>query len=249
MKKIISLFIRYPFYANLIIAVFIIAGGYSFINMKKAYFPERESRYLTISISYPGASPKEMEEGLTTRIEEAIRGIVGINEINSTSSENSARVRIETTGEYDIDETLTEVKNAVDAISAIPANAEKPVIYKQRSMSTAMRLALSGDVDILTLKQYADQIENDFLSSGIVTQVSISGYPAIEISVESTEQDLLRYNLTFDEISRAISMNNRDFSAGMIKSDEEEIMIRSRSRSVDPDQIGNIILRANDNGN
>jgi len=248
MKKLITLFIRYPFYANLIIAVFIIAGGYSFINMKKAYFPERESRYLTISISYPGASPKEMEEGLTTRIEEAIRGIVGIKEINSTSSENSARVRIETTGEYDIDETLTEVKNAVDAISALPVNAEKPVIYKQRSRSTAMRLALSGDVDILTLKQYADQIENDFLSSGIVTQVAISGYPAIEISVESTEQDLLRYNLTFDEISRAISMNNRDFSAGMIKSDEEEIMIRSRSRSVDPDQIGNIILRANDNG-
>ena len=248
MKKLISVFIRYPFYANLIIAVFIIAGGYSFINMKKAYFPERESRYLNITISYPGASPKEMEEGLTTRIEEAIRGIVGIKEITSTSSENSARVRIETTGEYDIDETLTEVKNAVDAISVFPVAADKPVIYKQRSRSTAMRLALSGDVDILTLKQYADQIENDFLSSGIVTQVAISGYPAIEISVESTEQDLLRYNLTFDEISNAISMNNRDFSAGMIKSDEEEIMIRSRSRSVDPDQIGNIILRANNNG-
>ena len=158
MKKIISLFIRYPFYANLLVAVFIIAGSYSFLNMKKSFFPERESRFLTISISYPGASPKEMEEGLTTRIEEAVRGIVGIKEINSTSSENSARVRIETTGEYDLDETLTEVKNAVDAISAFPVDAEKPVIYKQRSISTAARLALSGDVDLLTLKQYGDGI-------------------------------------------------------------------------------------------
>ena len=248
MKKIISLFIRYPFYANLLVAVFIIAGLYSFLNMKKSFFPERESRYLTISISYPGASPKEMEEGLTTRIEEAVRGIVGIKEINSTSSENSARVRIETTGEYDLDETLTEVKNAVDAISAFPVDAEKPVIYKQRSISTAARLALLGDVDLLTLKQYSDEIENDFLSSGLISQVSISGYPALEISVEVKEQDLLRYNVTFDEISNAISTNNKDISAGQIKSDEEEIMIRSRARSVDPNDIANIILRANENG-
>ncbi|MFC1608275.1 efflux RND transporter permease subunit, partial [Candidatus Latescibacterota bacterium] len=248
MKKLVSLFVRYPFYANLIIAVFLIAGLSSFLNMKKAYFPERESRRLSISVSYPGASPKEMEEGLTTRIEEAVRGIVGIKEINSTSSENRTSIQIETTGEYDIDETVQEVKNAVDSISAFPAGAEKPVIYKRRSRASAMRLSLSGDVDLLTLKQYADEVENDFLSSGIITQVSISGYPALEISVESTEQDLLRYNLTFDEISRSISMNNRDFSAGMIKSDEEEIMIRSRARSVDPDDIGNIILRANDDG-
>ena len=75
MKKVISLFIKYPFYANLIIGVFLIAGAYSFLNMKKSFFPERESRYINISVFYPGASPKEMEEGLTTRIEEAVRGI------------------------------------------------------------------------------------------------------------------------------------------------------------------------------
>ena len=79
-----------------------------------------------------------MEEGLTTRIEEAIRGIVGIKEINSTSSENFARIRIETTGEYDIDETLRDVKNAVDAISSFPVDAEKPVVSKLRTTTPAI---------------------------------------------------------------------------------------------------------------
>jgi len=248
MRNLVKTFVKYPFFANLIVVVLLIAGGLSFANMKKSFFPERESRDLSVSISYPGASPKEMEEGITTRVEEAIRGLVGIKEITSTSSENSARVRIETTGEYDIDETLREVKNAVDAISAMPTAAERPIIYKRRTTTPAMRLGISGNVDLMTLKQHAQNIEDDFMSSGVMSQVSIGGYPSLEISVEVTEQDLLRYNLTFDMLQNAISQNNRDISAGQIKSLKEEILIRSRARSVDPDVIGDIILRANDDG-
>ena len=248
MKKLIATFVNYPFYANLIVAFLIIAGGYSFLHMKKSFFPERASRNMSISVSYPGASPKEMEEGITTRIEEAIRGIVGIKEFTSTSSENSARIDIETTGEYDLDETLQEVKNAIDAISSMPQDAERPVIYKRRTTTPAMFIGLSGDVGLETLKTYAQQIEDDFLASGVMSQVNLSGYPDLEISVEVTEENLLRYNLTFDEISAAIANNNRDISAGQIKSEDEEILIRSRARSVDPNDIANIILRANDDG-
>ncbi len=248
MKKLLTTFVKYPFYANLVVALLLIAGGWSFSNMKKSFFPERESRMMAVTISYPGASPKEMEESITTRIEEAIRGIVGIKEINSTSSENFARVSIETTGEYDIDETLREVKNAVDAISSFPTDAEKPVVSKLRTRTPAMYVGLSGNVDLKTLKTIAQRIEDDFMTSGVMSQVSVSGYPALEISVEARENDLLRYGLTFDEISRAISMNNRDISGGTIKSPEEEILIRTRARSVDPDHIGNIVLRANEDG-
>ncbi|MCF8302722.1 MAG: efflux RND transporter permease subunit [Bacteroidales bacterium] len=248
MKKLVALFVKYPFYANIIIGILLLAGGLSVISMNKSFFPERSSRNITISVFYPGASPEQMEEGITMRIEQAIRGIVGIREITSTSSENSARVNIETTGEYDIDETLMEVKNAVDGISGFPVDAERPIISKQRSITSALRLGLYGNVDLLTLKKHADDIEQDFLNSGIVSQVQISGYPPLEISVETSEEDLLRYNLTFDQIAQAISQNNRDFSAGLLRSDEQEILIRARERSVDPDEIGNIIIRARNDG-
>jgi multidrug efflux pump subunit AcrB len=109
-------------------------------------------------------------------------------------------------------------------------------------------MGLSGDVDLMTLQKLAEEIENDFLNSGIVSQLTITGFPDLEISVEITEENLLRYNLTFSEIANAIAQNNIDLSGGMIKSDEEEILIRSRSRSVDPAKISDIILRANPNG-
>ncbi len=66
--------------------------------------------------------------------------------------------------------------------------------------------------------------------------------------MEIKEEELLRYNITFDEIVRAIQNNNQDVSGGEIKSEEEEYLIRLRSRSADPNKIGNIILRGETNG-
>ena len=248
MRKLVEQFVRFPFYANLVIVFLLIVGGLSMNAMKKSFFPERPSRMLYVSVFYPGASPVEMEEGVTSRIEEAVRAIPGIYEITSTSSENSARVIIEIIPGYDIDEALIEVKNAVDGISSFPTAAERPIVFKRRTTSPAMRLLVTGDVDLLTLKSYAQQIEEEFLSSGLISQISISGYPPLEISVEAKEEDLLRYGITFSEMQSAISQNNSDVSGGQIRSMEEELIIRLRSRSADPNKIGEIILRAKPDG-
>ncbi len=248
MKKAVEIFVRFPIYANLILIFLIVVGGLSLVSMKKSFFPERETHLLSVSVFYPGASPVEMEEGITSRVEEAIRGIPGIYEITSVSSENSSRVSIEFEPEYDIDEALIEVKNAVDGISALPTAAERPIVSKRRTTSPAMRLIITGNVDLLTLKSYAQQVEEDFLSSGLISQVSISGYPDLEISVEAKEEDLLRYGFTFNELQNAIANNNKDVSGGQLRSDEEELLIRLRSRSSDPNKIGDIILRANPDG-
>jgi len=248
MRKAIELFVRFPIYANLAVFFIIVVGGISMYSMKKSFFPETESRFLSVTVSYPGASPIEMEEGVTSRIEEAVRGIPGIYEITSVSSENVARVSIEIQPRYDMDEALIEVKNAVDGISAFPTAAERPIVSKRRTTSPAMRLLITGDVDLLTLKSYAQQVEEDFLASGYISQFSMSGFPPIEISVEAKEEDLLRYGITFNQLQMAISENNRDVSGGQIRSMEEELLIRLRSRSADPNKIGEIIVQANPDG-
>ncbi len=248
MKKLISTFIKYPFYANIILFIILVIGAISFVSMNRSFFPEFSEKYINISVFYPGASPKEMEEGITVRIEEALRGIAGIKEVTSTSSENMTAVRVEITGEYDIDETLMEVKNAVDGITSFPVDAEKPIVNKQRATTFAIFMSLSGNVDLLTLKKYANEIEQDLYNSGVISQINIGGFPAIEISVEISEENLLRYNLTFDEVSRAIAQNNLDISGGQIRSEKEEIMIRSRYRTVKPEEIEQIIIRGNPDG-
>ncbi len=248
MRKIIETFVKHKFYANLIVIFLLIAGSLSFMNMKKSFFPERKTRSISVRLSYPGASPKEMEESMTTRVEQAIRGLVGIKETSSKSSENFAVVNITTTGEYDIDETLRDVKNAVDSISSFPADMERPVVSKNRTTTQALYMGLSGDVSLKTLKDYAQEIEDDLYASGLMSQISINGYPSLEISVEIDEEELLRYKLTPSDIANAIAKNNRDISGGMLRSTKEEILIRSRARSVDPEKIGEITVRSTKDG-
>ncbi|RLD49629.1 MAG: AcrB/AcrD/AcrF family protein, partial [Bacteroidetes bacterium] len=105
-----------------------------------------------------------------------------------------------------------------------------------------------GDVDLLTLKQYANEIEFDMYNSGVMSQITLGGFPELEISVEISEENLRRYNLTFDDVSKAIRSNNQDISGGQIRSEKEEIMIRSRYRTVKPEKIEQIIIRGNPDG-
>ncbi|MTI20533.1 efflux RND transporter permease subunit [Fulvivirga sp. RKSG066] len=247
-KNLVAYFVKYPILANILIALTLIGGIVALSSTKKSFFPTRPDKNINIQVAYPGASPEEMEEGVTLKVEEALVSIAGIDEIISTSSENSANITIVTLESYDIDEVYTDVKNAVDGISSFPVSAEKPIIFKQRQRSTAQWLGLTGDVDLKTLEIYSEEIKDDLLASGVVSQVNISGLSPLEISIEVSEENLSRFGITFDEVANAVRLNNRDISAGSIKSSSEEILIRSKAKETDASRIGEIIVRSNEDG-
>ena len=130
MRKLIGYFIKNTIYANAIIIITAIAGILSLSMMPRSFFPEMSPNKIYVNVAYPGASPEEIEEGITTRIEESLNGIEGIKEITSASSENYSSVTIEIYEDIDIDETLQNVKNSVDAIYSFPQGAEKPIVRR-----------------------------------------------------------------------------------------------------------------------
>ena len=247
MKRIIAFFIQHPLWANSLIVLTVIFGLLSMFNLGTSFFPELIPNQIYVKVAYPGASPLEMEEGVTIKIEEAVRGINDIDEIQSVSMENTATVTIIALQGSDMDNMLQEVKNAVDGINSFPEGAEKPIVYKQKSHPMSERaatLTLAGDVDRYTLKEYADEFEDRLLRSKEISQVEISGLPPLEISIEVNEDELQRYNLRIEDLVAAVRANNRDISAGNIKATDEELIIRAREKSIDPHVIGQIPVRA-----
>ena len=117
-KNLIEYFVKFPILANIVIAITLIGGVLALVSTKKSFFPTQNDRNILIQVSYPGASPEEMEEGVTLKIEEAINSLVGIDEFVSTSSENSSSITVITLDSYDIDDVYTEIKNAVDGINS-----------------------------------------------------------------------------------------------------------------------------------
>lgn len=218
--------------------------------MRKATFPLVESKIITVSVMYPGATPKEMDEGITALVENSIRGISGIKEFSSQSREGSASISITATSGYDMDELLSDVKNAVDGISNFPSGAERPIVAKNRAKDIAFFMSLSTETDnIIELNQMANKIEDDLLATGKISQITIMGIPKnLELAIEVDETQMRRYNLTFNEIQSAISNNNVDVSGGRIRNTREQISIISRQKSVDVEKIKEIVIKANPNG-
>ncbi|WP_457611378.1 efflux RND transporter permease subunit [Lutibacter sp.] len=250
MKKIISYFIKFPVAVNIFILAFIGFGLAGALSMKSSFFPLTDSQRISINLTYPGASPEEIEEGIVLKIEDNLKGIVGIDRVTSVSRENSATINIETLKGKNIDVVLSDVKNAVDRVPSFPSGMEPPIIAKIETMRPTISFTISGDsISLATLKQYARKIENDIRDIDGISQVNLSGFPDEEIEIAVRENDLLAYNLSFLEVAEAVSKTNLLISGGNIKTASEDYLIRARNKNYYGNELLNLVVRATPDGN
>lgn len=247
MNNLLAFFVKYKIWANALIVVTFVLGFIGYLGLNSSSFPIEEATFVQTTVVYPGAAPQEVEEGIVLKIEQALQGIEGIKEVTSVSRENTGTVSVEIFTNYDIDEMVTEVKNAVDRINSFPVGAEKPIVFKVKQTDLVGTMILRGNIPLMELKQYADQIEDDLLQTQI-SQINIQGLPDLEISVEVPELVLRRNQLTFDDVANAIRRNNNDVSAGSIKADEEEVLIRSNAKVYEANELESIVLRSRVDG-
>ncbi|WP_405329671.1 efflux RND transporter permease subunit [Leeuwenhoekiella sp. LLG6367-2.1] len=249
MKNLISYFIKYSVAVNVVIMAFVIFGIIGVLRMKSSFFPLIDSQIVTISVTYPGASPQEIEEGIILKIEDNLKGLVGIDRVTSTSRENGGSVTIEIDQDEDINVILAEVKNAVDRVPSFPTGMEPLVVAKEEAIRQTIGFAVSGEtIDLATLKQIARSIEYDLRAMDGISQIEISGYPDEEIEIAVRENDLLAYGLTFTEVSQAVSRANILTTGGNIKTEKEDYLIRANNRAYYGDDLTNLIVRANLDG-
>lgn len=248
MRGFINYFIKYGVAANLLMVGLLILGVVSMFSIKSTFFPEVESRIISIQIVYPGASPEEIEEGVISKIEENLKGLTGVERYTSVSSENSGTVTVEVFKGYDTDVILQDVKNAVDRINSFPVGMEPAVVYKQEFLGFAVNFALSGDVDLRTLKRYGRQVEDDLRAIDGISKVELSGFPDEEIEIAFRERDLRTYNLTFQQASQAVRNANLDITGGTLKSEKEELLIRARNKEYYADGLRDIIVKTTADG-
>jgi multidrug efflux pump subunit AcrB len=248
MKKVIEFLARHPIWGNVILYSVLGFGLLAFLQMRYSFFPELQTDLISIQCVYPGASPQEIEEGVVLKIEEKLDGIEGIDRVTSVSRENVATVTVEILFGYDLEKALADVKNAVDQINSFPVGIEKPVIFEQKFRSRALSVVLYGKTDLFNLKYIAENLRDEFLAAPEISQVAIAGLPNLEISIEVSEADLRRYELTFDEIAQAVRMANINISGGKFDTENEEILIRAYGRNYYADQLKNLIIRGNPDG-
>ncbi len=250
MRKVIEHFIKYPVAGNALILAVVILGIAGIFTLNSSFFPLNESRLINISVAYPGASPQEMEEGIVLKIEDNIRGLIGVDRFTSTSSENSAQIMVEVLKGYDVDGVLQDVKNAVDKVPSYPVGMEPPVISKSIFRTEAVSMAVHGDnVSLKSLKLIAREVETDLRALDGISQVEVSGYPAEEIEIAVDEDKLRAYDLTFRDVANAIAGTNILVTGGSIKTETEEFLIRVSNRAYYGSELDYIVVKSDESGN
>lgn len=239
-RGILAWFIKNSVAANLLIAVVIFAGLLAMCGTKQEVFPEVELDMILVQVPYPGASPEEVEKGVTLATEEALRGIDGIKRVTSTSGEGFAVVAITLQLGVDGNETLNLVRAAIDRVTSYPDTAEKPVVFLATNRQRVISLVLYGDQSEAALKAVAESTRDALLQHPDVSYVELSGTRAPEIAVEIPQSTLRKYRLSHDVVAGAIRAASLELPAGRIKTEGGEILVRTVERREQAEDLADV---------
>lgn len=234
--------------ANLLMMILVIGGLIAAANITQEVFPEYDLDIVEVSVSYPGASPEEVEEGLILSIEEEIRSLDSVERVTAVAEEGKASISVELLTGSDANKTLQDIKSAVDRISSLPDDAERPLIRLKTRRREVLRLALSGDLDERTLYDLAGTVREDLVGLPEITQVELRGLRQPELSIEVPHHILRSFELTLGDIAGIIRARAVDVPAGGIKALGGEILLRTTERRDFAADFNNIALISKDDG-
>lgn len=250
MERIIRWWASNPVAANLLMVICIIGGIVSFLTIDRELEPYVEFPGAWTQVSWPGASPQDVEEQIIVRLEEALSEVDGIDRMWAFAEEGGGNVTV--VGENDTDEAklMADVKRAVDGISTFPPAAEKPQIGIFRNRNEMIRLAVTGDdtVPERELKRFAESVRRDIALLGYVPAVELFGTRGDEVSIEVSEQALRRYGLTFSDVATAVRGESVNSSAGRVRTNVGAMQIRTRNQADTQLDFENIVVRQDADG-
>lgn len=245
---IIAWFAHNSVAANLLMVVLVLGGLYSAFTITREITPRIEANFITVTVPYRGGTPRDVEQGVIVRIEEAIQDLEGLREVTSTAREGSGSVFIEVEAGYDVLEVLDLVKTRVDSISTFPAETERPIYQRNTWSQEVIWVSVFGDVDERTLKEAARNIREDIVSLPSVSRAAVVGARPYEIAIEVTEETLRAYNLTMGEVAQAIRRSSLDLPGGRIQATGGDVLLRTVGQAYVGRDFEDIVVRTNPDG-
>lgn len=241
--------VRNPVFANLAALGILVGGAVTVRELPRETFPETAIDHLTVTVPYPGASPVDIEEGICRKIEQVIEGIPGIWEISSISQEDSGVV----VAAFDPSitptaEVLRQVQDRVNTITTFPPEAERPIVQEALIRNRVINVGVHGQAPEATIKRIAEEIRLELMAMKPISQVSISGVRAFEISIQLSEEALQRYGLSLQQVINTVSQSSLDLPAGTIRTKNEEINVRTIGQRYTAREFEELVIIARPDG-
>ena len=240
-------------FLNLLTAAALVFGGISATRMKREAFPSIDFDVVNITTVYPGASPREVEEYVTNILEDELQVVDGLDEIRSKSSEGLSLITIKIDPDLSKDakgDAVSDIQTAIDRIRDLPTEVlDAPLVTEVKSGTMPiMEMSLSGDMPYEKLHKMAEDLIDEIKSLPDASQPSPIGLWDKEFWVEVDPKKLDERHIGLTEIVAALQARQLNLPGGVIKSPDGEYLVRTLGEVDTPEEIDEIVLRANPEG-
>lgn len=233
--------------ANLLMIGILLAGIHSaYFRVPLEVSPAYELNVVRMTISYPGATPKDIEKAILLPVEQALEGIKGVNMVNADAYRGNASFWIDADPGRNLQELMDDIDSRVRGITTFPANMEPPRLYIPDSADwlEVIKVAVTGNLSEMDLRRVALDVQDDLLELPGVSRVEIQGRKQMEISVELDQRKMEAYAVTFQSVANAIRQFSIDLPAGSIRSQSGELVIRTRGQAYSAEEFQKIPVRS-----
>ncbi|HKE87888.1 MAG TPA: efflux RND transporter permease subunit [Vicinamibacterales bacterium] len=246
MQWLAELCVRRPVFASVLILSLTVVGAFAFGQLGVDRLPQVDFPTVTVTTRLPGAAPEQVESEVTDKVEEAVNTISGIDQLSSNSAEGISQVTVTFRLEKNADVAAQEVRDRINRIlPLLPRTITQPTIEKQDpDAAPILTIAVTAKKPIREVTEYTDKVLRRRLESADgVGQVLVLGGRKRQINVWVDADRLRAYNLTVNDVSRALQAQNADVPGGRIDQGAQSITMRTRGRVDTPDEFGELVLR------
>ena len=239
---------------NVLMLALMLIGALCLGGMRREVFPAFELEIVLVSVPYPGATPRDSEEAVCQKIEEAIRSIDGIKKVTSVAQEGSGFVLAELRSDVrDVQKVMNEIDREVARIPSFPELTEDPIIQQITFRDAAIRIGIVGPDDRsrdaeLRLRDVAERVRDDVLMLPTVSSASVMGSRPYQIDVEISESTLRSYGLSLEGVAAIIRSRNIELPGGNLKSEGQEVLLRAKSKGRIGEEIEKLPLVTREGG-
>ena len=240
--------IKRPIGICMIYALICVLGFISYFRIGVELLPEVDSQYVSVIVSYPGASTESVEQQVTKPIEEELSSISHFKQVRSATRPGRSEIFVELDADADADLVAIEATKKVSRIrKSLPDDISEPVVLKRSSEEyPIIQLAVTGQAALDDIYSLADSVFKERLqqASG-VADVAVSGGREKEIAIEVDKERLNSYGMTLQDVISAVKKENVIISSGSVYTESLEKTVRMDAQFKEPKELEHVLVRGN----
>ena len=243
----IGLFAQHKVAANLLMLILVLAGLASLTRLNTQFFPNFVLDTITVRVEWRGASAEDVEDAISSRLEQELRTIDFVEKMTSTSSYGSAVVALEFEEGTEMGAALDQVKEEVAQLRNLPSDSEIPKISLVTAYEPIARLLITTEGELDELRHFVRQAEHELLDRGI-SRVTITGLPEEEMAIQLSTQKLASLGLDLNDVAERIAELSRDLPAGEVGNADTARLLRSLDQRRDAEAFAQLPLKIDYSG-